>query len=102
MLSQEEIQKHNLELRRGIFENFISTEKVESVQNLQKSQEGEIEKSFYWTSEGLDRFRDDLFKGLDEGRFTSTDLEKARLDLESLKKETRVIDNKEVVIFIKK
>jgi len=96
MKSPEEIIAHNKAQVSAIFERF---EPVESNEDLSKS-EVETEDSFY-TAEGLNKFRDDLFKSIDEGTVSDEDLEKAQDDLLNLRKEVREINGVATEVFVK-
>jgi hypothetical protein len=92
MKSQEEIIAHNKAQVTAIFDRF---EPVTGSDELNKS------KDAFYTAEGLTKFKDDLYKGIDEGTVSDEDLEKAQEDLLNLKKEVREIDGKEVEVFVK-
>lgn len=91
MKTQEEITAHNKAQVAAIFDKF---EPVTNDEDLSKSED-------FYTSEGLSKFKDILFKSIDEGTISDEDLEKAQEDLLNLKKEVREIDGKEVEVFVK-
>jgi len=96
MLNPEEIRSVNLERANAIFERF---EPLEANEVLNKSEDAE---DVFFTSDSLIKFKEDLFKGIDEGTVSEYDLEKAQEDLLSLSKETREIEGDIVEVFVKK
>jgi|SRR5882672_16577 len=105
MYTPEEIAAARNAQVQAIFDRF---EPVETpAQELEKSVETEEattqEKSsdVYWTKGDLDKYKEDLFKGIDDGSLTTEDLEKAQDSLFELVKTTRTIEGEEVEVFVK-
>ena len=96
MKSPEEIAAHNKAQVDAIFQKF---EPLTNDETLSKS-ESEDKDAFY-TAEDLGKFKDDLFKGIDEGTISDEDISKAQDDLLNLRKEVREIEGKEVEVFVK-
>lgn len=99
MLSAEEIRSANAERANAIFDRFEAIK--EPTNDLAKSEDANEAKDLFFTEENLNAFKNDLFKGIDEGTVSEDDLEKAQEDLLSLTKETRVIEGKETTVFVK-
>jgi len=99
MYTPDQIQAENKARVQAIFDRFVPVQEPKS-DNLVKS-EGEKVKDTYWTADDLNKFKEDLFKGIDEGTIGEEELEKAQEDLLSLKKECRLIEGKEVEVFVK-
>lgn len=99
MLSPEELQAANQAKVNAIFERFNPVEPEVIKDNLVKS---ETSKETFWTKEGLSKYKEDLFKAVDEGTFTQEDFDKAEQELLSLTKVEKEIDGKVQTIFIKK
>jgi hypothetical protein len=97
MLTPEEIRSANLEKANAIFDRF---EPVEPKQELNKSEDAQSE--MYWTASDLSKFKEDLFKGIDEGTVSEDDLEKAQEELLSLSREAIEIEGDLVEVFVKK
>lgn len=97
MLSPEEITAKNIEKANAIFEKFQAPSN-----NLEKSVDTPAkETGKVFTTSDITKFKEDLFKGIDEGTISEDDLAKAQDDLLDLKRETRTIEGKETVVFIK-
>ena len=96
MYTPEQIQEMNKAKAQAIFNRFEPIQ-----EELTKSQDTVTKpKEVFFTEEGLNKFKEDLFKGIDEGTVSDEDLEKAQEDLLSLKKVTRSIEGKDVEVFI--
>ena len=99
MKSPDEIDAYNKARVAAIFEKFEPLTKDDS---LSKSEDDKgKEEGKYYTTEDLNKFRDDLYKGIDDGTISEDALTKAQDDLLDLKKETRTIEGKEVEVFVK-
>ena len=95
MYSPEKIKEFNISKATAIFDRFDSVEKSNELTKSEDATEA------FYTSEALNKFKEDLFKGIDEGTVSEDDLNKAQEDLLSLKKETRTIEGKETTVFVK-
>jgi uncharacterized protein YccT (UPF0319 family) len=95
MLLPHEIQAYNKAKATAIFERFESVDQQEANQSLQKSEDQ------FWTKSDLISYRNDLFKGLDNGDLTAVDLSKAEEELLSLRKEVRTINGMSQTVFVK-
>ena len=94
MLTPEEIIAHNRAKAQAVFERFDNQEPTKELEKSEKA-------APYWTLEGLNKYKEDLFKGLDEGTLGSDDLSKAEEELLSLRKEIRFEGEKEITVFVK-
>lgn len=104
MYTPEQIAEQRGAQVRAIFDRFepVAVE-APVADNLEKSVETEQTpvSDTYWTREDLETFKNDLFKGIDEGTLTEDDLQKAQDDLFDLVKSVRTIDGQEVEVFVK-
>jgi len=98
MLSANEIKKANAESRKALKDRFFS-EGDQPSESIEKSEDSE--KDFFITQDGLDKYKEDLFKSIDNGEMNDESLEKSLDQISSLKKETRNIDGKEVLVYTK-
>lgn len=95
MLSEQEIQKANQQSIAAIKERFAGSEaKQETIEKSKDSKE-----DFFITQEGLDKYKEDLFKSIDAGEMTEDSLEKSLDQISSLVKGTKEIDGKEVTVY---
>jgi len=98
MYTPEEIQAINRQRAQAIFDRFETEEAPRVNDNLQKSEDTVDQ---FWTSDDLSNYRDDLFKSIDEGRMGDDDIEKAQSELQSLVESTRIVDGKEIKVYVK-
>lgn len=99
MLSPEQIHEANRAKVNAIFEKFLPLEPETNTQVLRKS---ETTQEPFWTKEGLVKYKQDLFKALDEGTLTDVELSKAEQDLLSLTKEERQLGGELKTVFVRK
>lgn len=97
MLTPEEIQQANKSKVNAIFERFNPVQPESDNQDLAKSEESDL----FWTKDSLDKFKEDLFKGIDDGTIGQKEVESAREQLGSLQKSVREVDGKETEVFVK-
>lgn len=95
MLSAEEIQKANQDSISAIKDRFIQ-DKPEG-NEISKSQDAKD--GFYITQDGLDKYKDDLFKSIDAGEIDEDGLEKSLDQISGLVKSTETIEGKETVVY---
>lgn len=99
MYTPEEIQAVNRQRAQAIFDRFETEEAPRVNDNLQKSEDTVDQ---FWTPADLSKYRDDLFKSIDEGGMGDDDIEKAQSELQSLVESTRVVDGEKVQVYVKR
>jgi hypothetical protein len=101
MLTPEQIKDVNNQRTSAIhsrFNDIVEINPNNASVDLTKSED--VPTTFF-TKASLTKFKNDLYKGIEEGTVTEDSLEKAQIELESLSKATTIIGGVETEVFVK-
>lgn len=105
MLTPEEIQAERERQRLAIFNRFENKDEVAPQPANTQPNSNDIEKSessvMYWTDESLVKFKEDLFKAIDNGSITGEELEKAQDSILSLVAVEKEINGVPTRVYVK-